>query len=190
MPSSKKPDWRRITTFLFVAVLLFLARPRPLLFWCGFGISLGGALLRLWACGYLDKNRHLARSGPYAHVKHPLYLGTLLGFLGLLVAVGDRQPPGSVLALTALPFFLLVFFLFYLPRKNRREKERLARRFGEDFLAWDREVPDYLPRLRPYRSDPPQPFRWSGLARNSEISMFLVFLAGWAFLFGRMEGLF
>ena len=188
MPSSKRPHWRRAVTYLFVAALLLLARPRPVLFWCGFGLSLAGALLRLWACGHLEKNRRLARGGPYAHVKHPLYLGTLLGFLGLLVAVSDLRPPGSVLALTAGPFFLVAFFLFYMPRKNRREKERLARRFGAEFTAWDRAVPDWVPRLRPWRPGPLPRFRWSGLVRNSELSMFAVFLAGWAFLFLRMAG--
>ena len=190
MASSKKPTWRRVATYLFVLVLLALARPEPPWFWVGFAVSLPGMLLRMWACGYLHKNKVLATGGPYAHLKHPLYVGTFLGFLGFLIGITTPHPPGSYLALAGFPIFFLAYFLYYFPKKNQVEKDRMRKRFGEEFLRWDREVPDFLPRLKPYRPDKPQRFEWSGLVRNSEISMFLVYLAGWTYLFLRLKGVF
>ena len=190
MGASKKPTWRRIATYIFVLGVLALARPESPWFWVGFGISLPGMLLRMWACGYLHKNKVLAVGGPYAHLKHPLYVGTFLGFLGFLVGVTTFHPPGSYLALAGFPIFLLTYFIYYLPKKNQVEKDRMLKRFGEEFLRWDREVPDFFPRLKAYEPDRPQRFEWSGLVRNSEISMFLVYLAGWTYLFLRLRGIF
>ena len=184
---SKKITIRQIVAIGFVVVLLLLAKPLPTLFWIGFTLSFMGELLRLWACGYLHKNAELAVSGPYAHLKHPLYMGTFLGFLGLLIAVSGPNPPGIYLCLIGIPFFLLVFFTYYLPKKNKTEKERMLKYFGEDFIRWDSEVPDFIPRLKPYSSGKKQKFDWRGILRNSESSMFLVFWAGWGFLFLKLH---
>ena len=45
-----------------------------------------GLLLRAWATGHLEKNIRLAESGPYAYVRNPLYLGTLLVAAGFVIA--------------------------------------------------------------------------------------------------------
>ncbi len=42
-----------------------------------------GLALRVWAAGYLHKGGGLCVWGPYRFVRHPLYLGTTLGALGL-----------------------------------------------------------------------------------------------------------
>src|ERR1700727_2561277 len=52
----------------------------------GLPVSLVGLLLRAWATGHLEKNIRLAESGPYAYVRNPLYLGTLLVAAGLVIA--------------------------------------------------------------------------------------------------------
>lgn len=186
MGSRRRVGARSLAAILAGAALLLLARPEPEFFWPGFGLSLSGALLRLWACGHLYKNKELATSGPYARLKHPLYLGTLLGVLGLLAAVSGTRPPGSILALAGFPLFLGFFFGYYYPRKRRIEADRLRRRFGAEFEAWDRAVPGLWPRLLPYQGGSGRAFAWQGLRRNSELGMFLVFLAGWSLLCLRM----
>lgn len=189
MRSGKRPGFRAIGAILAVAALVLFGRPTPALFWPGLGLSLSGALLRLWACGHLEKNKVLAMGGPYAHLQHPLYLGTLLGLLGLLLALSGPRPPGLGVALAGFPLFLGFFFGYYLPRKRRVEGERLERKFGEAYRRWSREVPELLPRLRPYPGGAGQTFSWNSLARSSELGMFAVFLAGWIVLFLRMRGL-
>jgi len=62
---------------LGVAYLIF-SQPTPRLFGAGAAVALLGLGVRTWAAGYLDKNRNLTVSGPYACTRHPLYLGSLL----------------------------------------------------------------------------------------------------------------
>ena len=50
---------------------------------------MAGGLLRLWAAGYTRKSREVTRVGPDSLVRHPLYMGTLLAWLGFLVLSGD-----------------------------------------------------------------------------------------------------
>ena len=85
----------------------------------------------------LVEGHQLATSGPYAHVRHPIYTG----MLGMLVATG--------LALShwgALLGALVVFFVGTVIRV-RREEKLLRGAFGEQFEAYARRVPALLPGL-------------------------------------------
>jgi protein-S-isoprenylcysteine O-methyltransferase Ste14 len=72
------------------------------------GIPIGvlGLLIRGWAAGHLAKNEQLAVSGPYAHIRNPLYAGTLVVAAGIVIACRDW--PVAVM-------FAAVFLLVYLP---------------------------------------------------------------------------
>jgi len=120
-----------------------------------------GAALRVWAAGHLVKSKELAVSGPYAHLRHPLYAGTLLmasGFVGLA---------GGRLAVPALVALWLWFFGAYFPRKERAEAARLDGTFGEAYRRYREEVPALWPRWRAWRPgpetarSPASPPRWS-----------------------------
>jgi hypothetical protein len=50
-----------------------------------------------------------------------------------------------------LPIGSAVFFLYYLPYKERVEGKRLLARHGPAFRAYREAVPALLPRLRAYR---------------------------------------
>jgi protein-S-isoprenylcysteine O-methyltransferase Ste14 len=114
------------------------------------GLAVGGALvgagmaLRVWGAGHLVKNERLTVSGPYAHLRHPLYAGTLLLGAGFGVAAG-----GVALALV-LACFAPLFFVYYLPYKDRIESARLERRYGAAFTAYRAEVPPFFPSLTPW----------------------------------------
>ena len=170
MPASKKPTIRRLFVFLCGLLVFVLARPTPVLFAVGAAVAFLGEALRIWACGHLRKNQAVIQSGPYAHVKNPLYLGTFLILLGIVVASTDaRVAPSRYLLLLLLPFCLGVFFVYYLPRKFAVEANRLRRRFGEVWDAYDRAVPSFVPSLVPrVRSE----HRWDSrlVTENSEVS--------------------
>ena len=72
--------------FMLVAVFVWLARPTSVSLITGLPISVLGLLLRGWAAGHLAKNERLAMTGPYAYVRNPLYLGTLLVAAGLVIS--------------------------------------------------------------------------------------------------------
>jgi protein-S-isoprenylcysteine O-methyltransferase Ste14 len=147
--------WRRLVAFGFAGATLALARPAasPLQPWgihAGAATAVLGEALRIWGCGHLRKNQDVISSGPYAHVRNPLYLGTLLILVGFCLAAGD-----AVVLFGLLPAGLLVFAGYYTPKKERVESDRLRRRFGRRFDAYRAAVPGYVPRIT----------RWSGASR-------------------------
>lgn len=123
------------------AVLVFAA-PSAASFAVGLPLVLVGEALRLWSAGHLWKSRELVVSGPYAHVRHPLYGGTLVLVAGFLAIAGPW------VAAVGLPLFALFFFAYYYPYKERREARRLERHFGARFRAYREAVPALLPSLR------------------------------------------
>ncbi len=104
-----------------------------------------GTGLRSWGAGHLVKNARLTTTGPYAHLRHPLYLGTILVSTGFAVWIGGW------LALVVLGAIWPWFALQYFPRKERSESERLEARYGERFARYRAAVPALRPRLRGWR---------------------------------------
>ena len=51
-------------------------------------IAVLGILVRLWASGHVKKDKVLATTGPYAYVRHPLYVGNHLITFGFCLASG------------------------------------------------------------------------------------------------------
>jgi protein-S-isoprenylcysteine O-methyltransferase Ste14 len=136
--------------------------------------------LRVWGCGHLRKNKDVITSGPYAHVRNPLYLGTLLILVGFCVAAGDE-----VVLYGLLPVALFVFFVYYTPKKERVESDRLRRRFGARYDAYHAAVPGYLPRIT--RWSGASDLRWSAslAVENSELSTAVFVATGLAVLAAR-----
>jgi protein-S-isoprenylcysteine O-methyltransferase Ste14 len=121
-------------------------------------LALGGLALRGATVGFVPKDtsqRNRARpqaeglntTGLYSVVRHPLYLGNYLMWVG--VALFPRAWWAPVIV-------SLVFWLYY-ERIMFAEEEYLRRRFGPDYTAWADATPAFLPRLRGWRP-PPVPF--------------------------------
>lgn len=166
--------------YVAIGALVLRARPTPAGAAAGSLLVVLGLAVRLWASGHLIKNVALITSGPYRYTRNPLYLGRLLIFSGLCVMA--RLPFG--LNWGALVAGLVVFFAYYLPRKERVEPARLAALHGESFERYRREVPALWPRLRPYPADAG---RWSAQrARlNREHWMIAGILTATLYLFWR-----
>jgi protein-S-isoprenylcysteine O-methyltransferase Ste14 len=126
-------------------------------------------LVRMWASGYVMKNEVLATVGPYARVRHPLYLGNLLICAGFCAASGLWW---------SVPLALLVLLTFY-PDAIRYEDQKLRRLFPGDWDRWAEVTPALVPRLRAYRGNG-EPVPWSlgrSLLRNGE-PLHILLLAG------------
>ena len=137
----------------------------------------------MWGCGHLRKNQAVISSGPYAHVRNPLYLGTLLLLVGFCVAAGNR-----VVLYGLLPAGLAAFFLYYTPKKERVESDRLRRRFGEAFETYHAAVPGYFPRPTPWKGRTDAPWSAVLVVENSEVETAVLVLLGLAVLFARDAG--
>lgn len=133
--------WRVPLGFAVGAVFLVLARPRFLSLAIGGVIALIGVGLRAWASGHLRKNDALAMSGPYAHTRNPLYLGSFIIGVGFTIAAG-RWYLGLI--------FVAFFFVIYVP-VMRVESKVVAELFGERFETYARAVPLFVPRVTGYK---------------------------------------
>lgn len=132
---------RRRTLLLVILPLIgmLVAEPRPPLYLVGVLAVVAGQAVRFWAAGYIVKATQLTTTGPYAHVRNPLYLGSLLITLGWGTMSGRLVVAVLLLAVFALTHALAI----------RSEESYLGERFGEEFHAYCRQVPRLFPRLRP-----------------------------------------
>jgi protein-S-isoprenylcysteine O-methyltransferase Ste14 len=72
--------------FVSGVVTMVLARPTWSTWRSGLAIAVAGEVIRVWAAGHLEKSREVTRSGPYRWTAHPLYLGSSIIALGVIVA--------------------------------------------------------------------------------------------------------
>ena len=166
--------WRVPLGFLCGALFIWFARPNPLSLGIGGGVALIGLALRAWSAGHIRKNTELATSGPYAHTRNPLYLGSFLLGVGFTIASG--QP------LLAIPFAALFLGIYY--PVMRVEAADLAKLFGEDYHKYARSVPLFLPRLSPFRDEKTEGMKFdvSLYLRYREYQAALGLLIAWVLL--------
>ncbi len=86
--------------------------------------------------GKAHDQARLIDSGVYSWVRHPMYLGILMSCLGFFFA----SP--SLLSLGVW----LVFFVLYDKMATYEEKD-LIRILGEDYIAYQKRVPKWFPKL-------------------------------------------
>lgn len=158
--------WRVPLGFALAAVLVMAARPEPIGLEVGLPIALLGLLLRASAAGHIRKNDVLATSGPYRYTRNPLYAGSIVLAVGLVIAADSW-----LLALLAG----LMLVAVYLP-VIRQEEAGLAARFGEEFATYVAQVPRLFPRLPPRRPSTSGGFSLALYVRHREYQAFAGFL--------------
>lgn len=140
---SKSPaSWSRIARrvrvplgFAFAAFYLWRARPTWLSLLIGTAIALLGILLRAIASGHVEKNRVLTMTGPYAYVRNPLYLGSIIIGVGFGIAARD------VWIFLAI---ILLFAVVYVPVIH--SEEAFLRSQFREYDDYARRVPSLLPQ--------------------------------------------
>lgn len=131
-----------------------------------------GLALRAWAGGNAgDHTRtatieapRLATGGPYAYVRNPIYLASIILGLGMVGLLGD---PWMLLLCVAVFAFL---YIAIVPA----EEQFLRARFGEAYARYCANVPRMLPRLRRWAGAETQPFDRTVLLGESRIALVLV----------------
>lgn len=142
--SRKRFKPRLLIVYAAAIAALWASQPTALSIALGLVPIAVGAGLRIWATGYLHKTESLTVAGPYAYLRHPLYAGTLL------IATGFAIMAATPLAAAVLGVFLLTYFAYYMPYKNRIEGARLESLFGDAFRRYAVAVPRLVPRVHPY----------------------------------------
>jgi protein-S-isoprenylcysteine O-methyltransferase Ste14 len=152
-PMTRSPDsttWssvaRRVRVplgFLFAVAYVWLSRPTRTSLLAGGLLLLPGLLLRGLASGHVEKNERLATSGPYAYIRNPLYLGSLILAAGFAVAARSWW----IAAIT-----ILIFIVIYVP--VIAAEERFLRQTFPEYEDYARFVPSLWPRLTPFPGPP------------------------------------
>ena len=140
---------RSLTPIPFILILIFFSQPTPLPIVLGSLLIVLGEWLRIWAVGYaggstrtrtLGAARDLVTTGPYAHVRNPLYLGNLILSVGVCVVA-------NVYWMIAV---LTIGFLIQYTPIIRSEETYLLDVCGDRYRAYCAAVPRLMPHLRPY----------------------------------------
>jgi protein-S-isoprenylcysteine O-methyltransferase Ste14 len=154
---------RRVGLGFVAAVLaLALARPTRESLIVGLAVALCGEAIRIWAAGHLEKSREVTRSGPYRWTRHPLYVGSLVLALGVVVAA--RSPIVAVV--------VAVYMTTTIASAIRTEEAFLRRTFGDTY-----------DRYRASRAEPmTRRFSLERARRNREYRAVLGMLIGFALL--------
>ncbi|MGH7163243.1 MAG: methyltransferase family protein [Planctomycetota bacterium] len=144
---SARKDRRYVRWWVLQLVLLQLPllragrwrTPLPLAWptvWTGVALALSGVAIRLWSLSVLrenfsyvvhvDKGHRLVTAGPYRLVRHPLYSGLIVFFLGVPLVICD--------------LWILLVLAGYIgvsvTLRIRREERALRERFGAAYEAW------------------------------------------------------
>jgi protein-S-isoprenylcysteine O-methyltransferase Ste14 len=148
----------RVFIFLIAIVLLLTIRiPLPwlylqlwpvglLAFWLGAAVTVAGLLFAVWAREHLGRNwsrsvtikkgHELITTGPYAMVRHPIYTGILIGFLGMAITIS--QVRGFIVV-------VLIFLAFWI--KLSMEEQWMRSQFGEAYASYARQTAALVPYL-------------------------------------------
>jgi protein-S-isoprenylcysteine O-methyltransferase Ste14 len=121
----------------------------------GLLLALAGLALRVATVGFVPRDTSgrgtggyravsLNTSGLYSIVRHPLYLGNYLMWLGVSLFPGSWWAPVIV---------SLVFWIYY-ERIMFAEEEWLRRKFGALYTAWAAVTPAFLPRFSRWHQPP------------------------------------
>ena len=158
---------RRVTLgFLAAAAALAMARPTWLTWSAGLAVASVGEALRIWAAGHLEKGREVTRSGPYRWTRHPLYAGSAIIALGVVIA--SRS---AIVALIGVTYIGVT-----IPMAIRSEEAFLHRRFGPTYDLYRRdEAPPMVRR-----------FSLAHARRNREYRAVAGLIGGFAILAARL----
>jgi protein-S-isoprenylcysteine O-methyltransferase Ste14 len=123
---------------------------------------------RLWSLLYISgyKKLELITEGPYSIVRHPLYVSSLIGAIGIGLASENLL----VLAV------LIIFYLFYYPLTILVEEKKLINKFGQAYLDYIKSTPRFIPKLSLYKSPPQVVVNADIFLKNITIGMWFIWI--------------
>jgi protein-S-isoprenylcysteine O-methyltransferase Ste14 len=128
---------RQVFGLLLSVFFVVVAQPVDWLLYPATFVVLAGIAVRLWASGFIVKNAELATNGPYALVRHPLYVGNILILFAFAAASGLWWA-----------FLVVIAFLwFYYPTAIEYEDRKLRSIFSSAWEEFADRTPALMPRL-------------------------------------------
>ncbi|HEY1937338.1 MAG TPA: isoprenylcysteine carboxylmethyltransferase family protein [Candidatus Angelobacter sp.] len=122
----------------------FIPEQSAALTWTGLALTAIGIAFAIWARLWIGSNwsgritikqdHQLIQNGPYAIVRHPIYSGVLLGFLGTALIHGEL---GGLLG--------LAFAIFGWSLKLHQEEAFMVQQFGSVYMDYKQRVKALVP---------------------------------------------
>ena len=144
--------YRSYTPLPFIVVMLIYENANIWSLIGGLIILIVGESIRLWGVSWAgsetrttDKpgGSHLVISGPFAHLRNPLYLGNIL----IYAAIGIM----SFAIFPYLQIFALIFFFIQYHYIIKGEEEFLLKQYGDQYKNYATNVRRFMPKVTPYR---------------------------------------
>ena len=154
----RKITWWRVPLMTIATVALAACIHDRQWFWYGAPVAIFGELIQMWAGSQLHKDQHFTISGPYSHVRNPMYIGRF--FLGL-----------GFFIMTVNPYLIggyVVLFAAYAHMRVNREESRLKVIFAPDYQHYCSEINRWLPKLKPYSRSESKNASWAQVCVNHE----------------------
>jgi protein-S-isoprenylcysteine O-methyltransferase Ste14 len=169
--------YRSYTPIPFIIIMLFYHNSNIWSLITGFIIAFIGEFLRLWGVSWAGSETrttnnvggtYLIISGPFAHLRNPLYLGNIMMYIGI-----------GIMSFALFPWLQVGGLIFFSLQYNiiiNEEEEYLKNTFGKQFENYTANVRRFIPRLSSYKvSKIDQPdFSWKDGMR-SEMRTFQAF---------------
>ena len=147
-------------------------------------ISLVGTFVRVYTVGHTPAGTSgrntvgqvadsLNTTGIYSVVRHPLYLGNFLMWLGIALLTCN---------ISFITGFVFVYWIYY-ERIMYAEEQFLRRKFGSLYMDWSAQTPAFIPRIGRFRPSS-LPFSWKKVVKKEKNGVFALFL-----LFSLFDGM-
>ncbi len=173
--ASKFFQYRSYTPIPFLVVMVLFANPNIWSLIIGFLIAFSGELIRLWGVSWAGSETRttggvggtfLIVSGPFGHVRNPLYVGNILLYLGI-----------GVMSFAIFPYLQIVALIFFYVQYNfivNEEEDYLKKAFSSEYTEYLKYVPRFIPRLtkyKPLNNIPQPPFNYKAGLKSERRSL-------------------
>lgn len=152
--SKKIFEYRSYTPLPFLVLMMIFQKATPISLMVGFLILCFGEFFRIWGVAYAGSETRttgggvggtfLVVSGPFAHVRNPLYFGNMIIYTGV-----------GVMSMALYPYLLIIaigFFYFQYHAIIREEESFLYEKFGEKYSDYFNKVPRWIPTFTKYEN--------------------------------------
>ena len=144
-------------------------------------VSIIGFLIRFYTIGTIPKGTsgrntnqqiadYLNSVGIYSTVRHPLYLGNYLIWIGIAIFTYN---------IYFIVIISLLFWLYY-ERIMFAEERFLEKKFGEEYISWSSSIPAFIPSFKNYTKTT-IPFSFKSILRR-EYAGILAAVLGFSFI--------
>ena len=151
--------FRSYTPIPFLVLMLVFENASITSLIIGFVIALSGEYMRLWGVSWAGSETRttggvggsfLVISGPFGHVRNPLYVGNILMYLGF-----------GIMSMALFPYLQVAAIIFFLIQYHfivKEEESFLIKTYSNDYKKYVDNVPRFGWRLSEYKdSSIPQP---------------------------------